>query len=632
MQKTLITLTAIFTLCSVLLGGTVNTADEALTVLKTQIAPADFEQKMVFKAKSMSSKSETIGDWRGDLTMAPTEGWFFFVDDNPGANWEHPCRYAFVTKTGEIHWTPSMSPPYDMDAFEPVPTEISRQITSAENRRPTRTIFNPQTDPYTGEKYALLVSGGYLSSSNHVRYWNDLSNIYCTLVDIYGFEDDHIFVLCSDGLDPAPDQSNGQNSDPDLDGDNDDDIIGPALLPWVEAVMDSIAGLLTEEDLFLYFQTDHGSSNTGWSVYANLWNQQELQDEHFAEMLEAFPLCEQSYCFEQCFSGGFMDDIMWGGINKRDFNSACTAFQYSWAMPPNYEYDEFVFDWTAALRGEDAYGVPVDADYTGDGYISMQEAFIYAKRNDVCNEEPQYASNPNPFGFYETLNGLIEFYNTRIVQTMIDDDNLGSSSGNGDGEVNAGETVELSLELRNACTLNLAGLTGILESADPYAVITSGECVFPDIPLLGFGSSENDPFVVEISPDCPAGYEIEFTLSVTDENDSTSVEAFSLTCITDGIDAFESSSALLPAKAVLSASPNPFNIESSVDFTIPEDGVVRIRVFDLLGRQIADLANGNYTAGSHQVVFDAGRLSSGFYFINMEYNNETMMIKSLLIK
>ena len=632
MRKTLIILVTVFTFCSVLFGGTVNSADEALQVLKSEIPQADFEQKMIFKSRTMSSRSETVGDWRGDLMMAPEEGWFFFVDDNPGANWEHPCRYAFVTRRGEIQWTPSMSPPYTMDDFELVATEISNQITRAQNRRPTRTIFNQQTDPYTGEKYALLVSGGYAQSSNHIRYWNDLSNIYCTLVDIYGYEDDHIFVLCSDGLDPAPDQSNGQNSNPDLDGDHDDDIIGPALLPWVDAIMDSIAGLLTEDDHFLYFQTDHGSSNAGWSVYANLWNQQHLEDEDFAEMLEAFPLCEQNYCFEQCFSGGFLDDIMWGGVNKRVFNSACTESQYSWAMGPNYEYDEFVFDWTAALRGEDAYGVPVDADYTGDGYISMQEAFVYAKRHDVCNEEPQYGANPNPFGFFETMNGLIEFYNLRVTQTFIDDDNLGMSSGNDDGEVNAGETIELAVELRNVCTLNLAGLSGILESADPYVTITDDDCVFPDMPFLGFTTSEGDPFVVEISPDCPADYEIAFSLIVTDENDSTDTEDFTLVCAGAGTDGSAAGIGKNSGKVSLKASPNPFNNQSMISFTLEQSADVSLKVFDITGREVQSLVNGHLSPGAHQAVFDAKNLSSGFYFIRLDSQGETTMIKSLLIK
>jgi hypothetical protein len=72
-------------------------------------------------------------------------------------------------------------------------------------------------------------------------------------------------------------------------------------------------------------------------------------------------------------------------------------------MAPNYVYDEYVFYWTAAIKGEDAYGNPVDADTNDDGLVTMDEAFIYAESHDTASESPQYGEYPEGTGDYLSL-------------------------------------------------------------------------------------------------------------------------------------------------------------------------------------------------------------------------------------
>jgi hypothetical protein len=197
------------------------------------------------------------------------------------------------------------------------------------------------------------------------------------------------------------DQSNGLNSDPDLDGDGDDDIMYSCLLDNVDLVFTSLANNLTNEKLFV-FTTDHGSSQGGWDSVENLWNYEELTDDHFASLLAAFPDCEKICTLEPCFSGGFLDDVVVepGPIVA---SSACRYDEYSWAMPPDYVYDTYVFHWTAAMKGEDAYGTPVDADANQDGIITMDEAFLYAFEHDTDDETPQYGECPEGLGSYLSL-------------------------------------------------------------------------------------------------------------------------------------------------------------------------------------------------------------------------------------
>jgi hypothetical protein len=279
-----------------------------------------------------------------------------------------------------------------------MPTEAYERLMAAPNVRAPRAAVKaaPRKTPRGGEYYAVLMNGGYSSGNNHVRYWNDLSNIYITLVDVYGYKDENIIVLCSDGLDPAPDQSNGLNSDPDLDGDGDDDIMYSCVLSNVQAVFSDLATTLTVDDQLFIFATDHGSSVSGWDTDMNLWNTEVLHDWQFQNLIDALPPLNIIVTLEPCYSGGFEDNTT--HLPPRVFSSACAYNEVSWAMPPDYVYDTYVFFWTAAVKGEDAYGNPCDADLNGDMLISMHEAFIFAEAHDISDETPQYDSNHADLG------------------------------------------------------------------------------------------------------------------------------------------------------------------------------------------------------------------------------------------
>lgn len=64
--------------------------------------------------------------------------------------------------------------------------------------------------------------------------------------------------------------------------------------------------------------------------------------------------------------------------------------------------------------------------------------------------------------------------------------------------------------------------------------------------------------------------------------------------------------------------PNPFNPTTTVPFSLAEAGPVSIKVYDLLGREVAVLVEGAMAAGVHEVTFDAGALSTGVYLIRMD--------------
>ncbi|MFZ1320033.1 MAG: choice-of-anchor J domain-containing protein [Ignavibacteria bacterium] len=78
--------------------------------------------------------------------------------------------------------------------------------------------------------------------------------------------------------------------------------------------------------------------------------------------------------------------------------------------------------------------------------------------------------------------------------------------------------------------------------------------------------------------------------------------------------------------------PNPFNPSTKINFEIPSDGKVSLKVFDLSGKEVADLVNEVKTAGYYSYSFNASGLSSGIYFYNLTSNNFTATKKMMLVK
>ncbi len=78
--------------------------------------------------------------------------------------------------------------------------------------------------------------------------------------------------------------------------------------------------------------------------------------------------------------------------------------------------------------------------------------------------------------------------------------------------------------------------------------------------------------------------------------------------------------------------PNPFNPTTTIRYSIPEAGLVTVKVFNLLGQEVATLVNTQQATGAYQVSFDASSLSSGIYLYSIEANNFKATKKMILLK
>ena len=78
--------------------------------------------------------------------------------------------------------------------------------------------------------------------------------------------------------------------------------------------------------------------------------------------------------------------------------------------------------------------------------------------------------------------------------------------------------------------------------------------------------------------------------------------------------------------------PNPFNPATNIEFDVPKSGVVRLRIFNSLGKEVSSLVNENLSPGTYRTTWDASALSSGIYFYKLESESFTSTKKMFLIK
>ena len=366
-----------------------------------------------FDYLSLSRKacSDTEGQYRyyisedleGDASSSTR---LVFVDTNPGAGWNHSCKYLYYSfpsssiegKDYTLNIVDSVCPPLDM--------KMKRlDKTSSVYKAPGNTFtpeIHPMRDNLIAKKtYALILSGGVDPISNEERYWNDCSYIYKVLRNKYQIPKENIVVLMSDGRSDGKDMnpSNGGDfiSSPiDLDGDYRPDIDNSAIKSNVVNALNAFASKLTPKDNFFLYVADHGGYDKGGSPYISLWDGGRIYDRELAALLDGINVKYMNVVLGQCYSGGFIKTLE---KTNRVITTACAADELSYGSADG-EHDEFLYHWTTAINRYGKDGRLVKSDYDNDGHISMFEAFVYAAARDMytngkfpyAQETPQISS------------------------------------------------------------------------------------------------------------------------------------------------------------------------------------------------------------------------------------------------
>ncbi len=89
----------------------------------------------------------------------------------------------------------------------------------------------------------------------------------------------------------------------------------------------------------------------------------------------------------------------------------------------------------------------------------------------------------------------------------------------------------------------------------------------------------------------------------------------------------------IPQKYILEQNfPNPFNPSTTISFSIPVSGFASLKIYNVLGKEVTTLVNGEKSEGKYTLTFDASGLPSGTYFYRLVTGNSSITKKMLLIK
>ncbi len=111
-----------------------------------------------------------------------------------------------------------------------------------------------------------------------------------------------------------------------------------------------------------------------------------------------------------------------------------------------------------------------------------------------------------------------------LRETAIDDDTAGWSNGNGNGQAEAGELIELDITVGNGGQSHAAGVTATLHDGDPYVSLIDGVHYLDEIPALSEIRFE-DALLISVADSCPNGYEAVLELTMTDASRTTWTDA-----------------------------------------------------------------------------------------------------------
>lgn len=261
----------------------------------------------------------------------------------------------------------------------------TKQVISSSAIRSAIDIGKIKIKPAVSNKYAVLICGS-TADTGYDEFWNDTVWIYKTL-RAAGYTANNIYVLYGNGSDYASANPSYQSSEKVTDF--------PAKKASVDMVFDGLKNgdaangitKMTEFDTLFVWTFDHGG---GWESPVCLCLMDgNVQDTYFASKLNAIPYSTRAIFMQQCFSGGFIDELKnsktfistaasgWETAHQADSEKELYNSKY-------YHHGEYNYYLISALAGKTPTGSAYNADTNGDGIVSMLEA-----HNCVVNHENQ---------------------------------------------------------------------------------------------------------------------------------------------------------------------------------------------------------------------------------------------------
>lgn len=234
-------------------------------------------------------------------------------------------------------------------------------------------------------------------------------------------------------------------------------------------------------------------------------------------------------------------------------------------------------------------------------FIEVPDTLYYSS----CNELNEQTRTEN-----FTLNNGTEFYFTNIYYTV--------QKSNPDSALTETDAVNFKAELVNASTNQVAGtfdnITYNKNNLEKYASID---------------------YQVDCSGITPGEYYLRLVTNVTGDagyslgniiNDNTTLEKKKY------VRANFTGNTIPGTYSLEQNYPNPFNPTTTIRYQIPKDGMVTLKVYDILGAEVATIVNEEKIAGKYEVDFDACGFASGVYLYKLQADEFISVKKMVLLK
>jgi hypothetical protein len=401
---------------------------DATNLVINTILAGDIGKVDVYSSyNSLSGNVELITN---ETIDCPYSGnWVFFINDKPWAGWFHDCRYIFVNaENGGYSIASSTIFPKDQLTGYELISEASEND-PADMSEGTGTLSDPL--PPNDHYYAVIIAVGDYEGNE--QFWFDVSLVYNTLIQIYGYKKQNIFVHYSyDGTSPIYGNDLDDPSDPS--NDLDYSAFGTAIhatfneLAGITAQIEEIPALDTDDQLAIFVVDAPVIDNfPGLTLWA-FWDENpggywlDVEDPlEIAQIVDQINCAQMTMAFSFNSAGGVVDEF-----NDYSGQAVCGS---RYIHVCNYHGDkhdenyisggqysgEYLFYWAAAARGVypgtnpwipsefeagsfpfttisglESHPGDFDPDEDGDGYVQMEEAFYYANALDTWSDDGYY--------------------------------------------------------------------------------------------------------------------------------------------------------------------------------------------------------------------------------------------------
>jgi len=185
------------------------TKQQADNLVLNQILVNELAKVNVYSLPVTKSTQEGLKLFDNSPIAVPyNSSWVYFIDDLPFANWNHPCRYLFVNSAnGSYSITTSRKYPANWQSSFAALSTVTQPVVTPLPPNANAVINGLPPDPH---KFAVIING-----TDWERYWNDCSAMYSTLIQVYGFTKENIFVHYDEGTSFKGSDFDGDVNNPD---------------------------------------------------------------------------------------------------------------------------------------------------------------------------------------------------------------------------------------------------------------------------------------------------------------------------------------------------------------------------------------------------------------------------------